>query len=165
LLCTRGLLLFLRSADANVFLDISPDRRVLAGAFAMVCCTVLLFGFAPAIRATRCDLNSALSETSGRLSTTTLFGKFVVAVQIGLSLILLLGASLLSRSLYDLRTFDPGFRRDHLLIGDLDVTQSIHKNPEVIRFFDGLLSQLRVLPGVRSASASVVVPLSGTAWQ
>ncbi len=77
---------------------------------------------------------------------------------------LLLGAALLSRSLFDLRTFNPGFRRDHLLIAGVDTTQSIRKNADVVRFFDHLLEQVRVLPGVRSAAASVVVPLSGQTW-
>ncbi|MBV9501084.1 MAG: ABC transporter permease [Acidobacteriaceae bacterium] len=166
LACTKGLLAFLQSgADSDIFLNTAPDWRLIAAGVGIVCCTVLLFGFAPALRVSRCDLNMALSENSQRLAAKTSFGKFVVGAQIGFSLVLLLGAALLSRSLYDLRTFDPGFRRDHLLIADVDTTQSIHKNADVVRFFDNLLERVRSLPGVRSAAASKVVPLGGRTWQ
>ncbi len=166
LACTKGLLVFLQSgSDPDVFLNTAPDWRLIAAGVGVICCTVLLFGLAPALRASQCDLNIALSENSQRLAAKTSFGKFVVAVQISLSLVLLLGAALLSRSLYDLRTFDPGFRRDHLLIADVDTTQSIHKNADVVRFFDNLLERVRALPGVRSAAASKVVPLGGHSWQ
>jgi predicted permease len=166
LACTRGLLAFLQSGlDSDVFLNTAPDWRLVAAAVSVVCCTVLLFGFAPALRASRCDMNIALNENSLRFAPKTAFGKLIVAVQVSLSLVLLLGAALLSRSLYDLRTFDPGFRRDHLLIADVYSTQSIHKNADVVRFFDKLLDRVRALPGVRSAAASKVVPLGGNSWQ
>ncbi len=164
--CTRGLVAFLQSgSDPNVFLDTAPDWRLVAAALALLTCTVLLFGFGPAWRAVRIDLNAALSESSQRLTAKTSFGRAIVAVQISLSLVLLLGATLLARSLFDLRTFNPGFRRDHLLIADVDTTQAIQKNADVVRFFDRLLEKVRVLPGARSAAASVVVPLSGRTWK
>ncbi len=164
--CTMGLLAFLRSgSDANVFLDTKPDWRFIAGAVALLFSTVLLFGLLPALRVIRSDLNSALSETSLRLAAKASFGKVVVAIQISLSLVLLLGATLLSRSLFDLRTFNPGFRRDHLLIAGIDTTQTLHRNAAVVHFFNHLLEQARTIPGVRSAAASVVVPLSGQSWQ
>ncbi len=164
--CTRGLVAFLQSgSDPNVFLDTRPDWRFVAGMVALFTSTVLLFGLAPAVRAIRTDLNAVLSETSQRLTVKAFFGKAVVAVQISLSVVLLLGATLLSCSLFDLRTFNPGFRRDHLLIAEVDTTQAIQKNADVARFFDRLLEKARGLPGVRSAAASVVVPLSGGSWQ
>ncbi len=165
-ICTRGLVAFLQSgSDPNIFLDTKPDWRFVAGALALLAFTVLLFGFAPAFRAVRTDLNAALSESNQRVTAKAAFGKAIVAVQISLSLVLLLGATLLARSLFDLRTFNPGFRRDHLLIAEVDTTQAIQKNAEVARFFDLLLEKVRALPGIRSAAASVVVPLSGRTWQ
>ncbi|MGA8026824.1 MAG: ABC transporter permease [Bryobacteraceae bacterium] len=166
LACTRGLIAFLQSGSNQIlFLDTAPDWPFVVGILALLSLTVLLFGFAPAWQAIRTGLNTALSESSHRLAAKTSFGRVVVAVQISLSLVLLLGATLLSRSLFDLRTFNPGFRRDHLLIANVDTTQSIHKNADVVLFFDRLLEQVRTLPGVRSAAASVVVPLSGQTWQ
>ncbi len=164
--CTTGLLAFLKSgSDPNIFLDLNPDWRFIAGVIALIFSTVLLFGFAPAWRAIRSDLSVALNESSQRFATSTSFGKMIVAVQISLALVLLLEATLLSRSLFDLRTLNPGFRRDHLLIADIDTSQTIHKNADVTRFFDRVLEQVRATPGVRSAAASVVVPLSGSSWQ
>ncbi len=164
--CTAGLVAFLQSgSDPNIFLDTRPDWRLFVEVVALLFSTVLLFGFAPALQAVRSDLNSALSEGSQRLASKTSFGKAIVAVQICLSLVLLLGAVLLSRSLFDLRTFNPGFRRDHLLIADVDTSQTIHKNADVARFFNRLLEQVHAIPGVRSAAASVVVPLTGQTWQ
>ena len=164
--CTQGLVAFLRSgSDSNVFLNTSPDWRFVLGTLALLSLTLLLFSFAPALRAARTDLNAALNESSQRVAAKTSFGKVVVTLQISLSLVLLLGAALLSRSLYDLRTFNPGFRRDHLLIAGIDTTQSIHKNSDLVRFFNDLLERVHALPGVRSAAASVVVPLTGRSWQ
>jgi putative ABC transport system permease protein len=164
--CTGGLVAFLQSgSDPAVFLDTSPDWRFAAAAFALLAFTVVLFGFVPAWRAIRTDLNTTLSENSQRLTAKTSFGKALVGVQVGLSFVLLLGAMLLARSLFELRTFNPGFRRDHILIAGVDTTQAIQKNADVARFFDRLLEKVRALPGVRAASASVVVPLSGRSWQ
>lgn len=164
--CTAGLIAFLQSgSDANIFLDTRPDWRFIAGVVTLLFSTVLLFGFVPALRAVRTDLNSALSEGNQRLTGKTSFANAIVAVQISLSLVLLLGATLLARSLFDLRTFNPGFRRDHLLVASIDTTQTIHKNADVVRFFNRLLERVRALPGTRSAAASVVVPLSGQSWQ
>ncbi len=164
--CTMGLTAFLQSgSDPNIFLDTGLDWRFVAGMIALLFLTVLLFGFVPAWQAMHSDLNTALSESSQRLAAKPSFGKLVIAVQTSLSLVLLLGATLLSRSLFDLRTFNPGFRRDHLLVADIDTSQTIHKNTEVARFFDRLLEQVRIIPGVRSAAASAVVPLSGQTWQ
>jgi predicted permease len=107
--CTKGLITFLRSGfDANVYLDTRPDWHLLRGVVALIFSTVLLFGFMPALRAIHSDLNSGLSENTQRLAAKTSLGKLVVAVQISLSLVLLIGATLLSRSLFDLRTFNPG---------------------------------------------------------
>jgi putative ABC transport system permease protein len=164
--CTRGLVTFLRSGpDANIFLDTRADWRLIASTLILVSATTLLFGFAPALRVTRSDVNVALGESSARLAARSSFGRFIVALQISLSLVLLLGAALLARSLYELRTFNPGFRRDHILIANVDTTQTIHGNAEVVRFFDQLTARVRALPGVRSAAASIVLPLSGQAWR
>jgi predicted permease len=165
-ICTHGLVAFIRAgSDPNTFLNLDPDWHFVVSVIALLFSTVLIFGFLPALRAIRSDLNTALSEGSRRLSAKTSIGKLVVGVQISLSLVLLLGAALLSQSLFDLRTFNPGFRRDHLLIAGVDTTQTLHKNAELVRFFDRLLDQVRALPGVNSASASVVVPLNGYSWQ
>lgn len=164
--CTVGLVNFLRSRfDPNVYLDTTPDWLFLAGVAALLFSTVLIFGLAPALRSARSDLNSALSENSQRLAAKTSFGKVVLAVQLTLSFVLLVGATLLSRSLFDLRTFNPGFRRDHLLVADVDTSQAIHKNADVVQFFTRLMEQTRAVPGVRSAAASVVVPLTGRTWE
>lgn len=161
LACTHGLLTFPR----EVFLDVSPDWRLMGVTLALLSFTVLLFGFAPAVKATHSGLNLTLAENSQRLLSQTIFSNWVVIAQIGLSLVLLSGAALLSFSLYRLRTFDAGFRRNHLLIVDIDTTQSLQKNTEVTGFFDELLKTVRALPGVRSVAASVIVPLTGRSWE
>ncbi len=164
--CTNGLITFLKSgSDPNIFLDTSGDWRFAGGVVGLLLLTVLLFGFVPAFRAMRSGLNLGLSEGGQRVAARTSFGKAVVAVQISLSLVLLLGATLLSRSLFDLRTFDPGFRRDYLLIADIDTSETKHKNVEVAQLFERLLEGVRGIPGVRACAASVVVPLSGRTWQ
>jgi len=74
-------------------------------------------------------------------------------------------AILLARSLYDLRTFNAGFRREHLLLISPDTSRAIPKEGDQLRYTEAVLSGTRNLPGVRSASGSVVIPMSGSSWQ
>jgi predicted permease len=78
---------------------------------------------------------------------------------------LLVAAVLLARSLYDLRTFNTGFRRDHLLLVMPDTGRAIPDATKRLRYTNMILDDIRRLPGVRSASRSVVIPMEGSSWQ
>lgn len=165
LACVRGLLWFLSSGGENVYLDTSPDWRVAAFVTASALLTLALFGLSPALRATRCRLNGALAEGSQSVTGRSSFGRPVLCAQLALSFSLLVAAILLARTLHDLRTFHAGFRRDHLLLISPDTTRAIPNYSDLLRYGEAVLADVRNLSGVRSASASVVVPMNGSSWQ
>src|SRR6185437_64528 len=106
--------------------------------------TTLLFGLAPALRAT------ARPRTSSRLLPA------LVTVQVALSLIIVMAAGLFGRTLQNLETLDPGFRREGVLLADF------YARPSALPAT--LMEEIRHLPGVISASVSTHSPLDGSAW-
>jgi predicted permease len=159
--CVGSLLRFLQARQPDIYLDTAPDLRVALFAAASVLLTLAIFGLVPALRATRCRLSGALAEVSQTVAARSRLSRLLLCGQIAMSFALLVGAILLARSLYDLRTFHAGFRRDHLL---LVTTRGIPKGAQ-LRHTQLLLSGIRGLAGVRSASASVVIPMEGSSWQ
>ena len=124
----------------------------------------LLFGLAPAIRASRVDLQDALRE-GGRAGTSgasrRLTNGFVV-VQFALSLILLVGAGLLLRSFRHLLDVDPGFRAENVLVARIQLPESKYAEEAQVRaFYARLLESVRAVPGVLSVGLNQRVPFSG----
>jgi len=143
-------------------LDISPDGRVFAFTLAVSLVTALLFGLAPALRATHTDPQAALKSTAGAgLRSRGRLASVLVASQVALSLLLLMGAGLFVRSLGKLEGVDAGFRRDHLLLFGLNPGRAGYKDAALRAFYNDLLLQLRVVPGVRAAGLSAQTPLDG----
>jgi predicted permease len=95
----------------------SPDARVLLFTLALSLATGLVFGLVPALQATRPRVSSTLKDEGGTATSAghVRFRKGLVVVQVALSLLLLVGAGLFARSLYNLRTLDPGFETEQLL--------------------------------------------------
>jgi hypothetical protein len=124
--------------------------------------TAVVFGLIPASRAARLDFAPALVEStrsSGRVGGRSRVAKNLIVIQVAASLVLLLVAALLVRSLQNLKEFYPGFNRDNVLLFAL--------NPDLVGYKDAdalyrtLLERFRTLPGVRAASFSMDTPLSG----
>ena len=142
-------------------------RVVLLFTLAVTLLTVVLFGVAPAIRGARTDLHDVVK--SGWRSTRTagsrrLADAFVIA-QFALSIVLLVGAGLLLRSLSQLMTVDPGFRPENVLVGRLSLPwiegQEREQNfRRAIAFYAQLEDRVRALPGVRNVGASSSAPFS-----
>jgi putative ABC transport system permease protein len=148
--------------ENQVFLDLSIDLRVLAFAIGAAILTALLFGVAPAWRASRVDPQSAMKANSRGVTQGGKFGlgKMLVVVQVALSLILVAGAGLLLATFIRLETLDPGFERAHVLLMDVDLERATTPARRRI-VFSRVLDHLRALPGVRSASNSDGTPLGG----
>lgn len=163
--CVNGLLRFLQSGGTDYYLGAAPDLRVAGFVAVLALVTLALFGLIPAIRATRWRLSGTLAEASQSVAARSSLGRAGLCGQIALSFSLLVAAILLARSLYDLRTFDAGFRRDHLLLISLDRSRAIPSDRDQLRYTEAALSEIRGLPGVRSASGSIVLPMSGSSWQ
>ena len=151
-----------------VALQTTPDGRILAFAAGVSLLTSILFGLAPALQATRPDLSATLKSESGKASSGsghTRLRRLLVAAQVCLSLLLLVGAGLFARSLYTLLTTQSGIDTARLLA--LSIDPSLHKySPErARRLFVDLENNLRRLPGVVTASAASYPLLADDNWQ
>jgi predicted permease len=141
--------------QAIVF-DFTPNWHTVAFTTGMALVTALLFGMAPALQATSTGPAQALREDGRRTTSRSLMLTSLVAAQMALSLVLLIGAGLFIRTLHNLHALDAGFRSDGVLLVNLE------RRPGTLRPW--VLEQVRALPGVLSASASTHTPLSGATW-
>ncbi|MGH9849340.1 MAG: ADOP family duplicated permease, partial [Blastocatellia bacterium] len=159
---SRFLVAFLSTSNNPIFLDLTPDWRVLGFAAGLAVLTCLLFGLAPAIRATRMEPGAVMKAggrgmTAGRERFSLRRG--LVVAQVALSLVLVAGALLFSRSLSKLLTVDTGFRQEGVLTA-LVIFQRLNLPPERVPAFKvELRDRLRTIPGVDSAALTHEVPL------
>jgi putative ABC transport system permease protein len=157
----------LNTQTNEVFLDIRLDWHVLAFTAATAGLTCVLFGLAPALRATRTASGTALKATArGNTAGRERFGlrRILVTSQVALSLMLVVGALLFIRSLNNLMTMNTGFRQDGVLV--VFTNFSSLKLPAAERpiFRSELLQQIRSVPGVEAAAGTTNVPLGGASW-
>jgi len=143
------------------------NLSVLAFVLSVSLLTALVFGLAPALRATRPDLATTLKEQAGAVAGGGHAGwrKFLAAAQVGLSLLLLIGAGLFVRSLQNLKNLNPGFEVTNLLSFSVDPTLSGYKPERAKQFYKQLTQELKSLPGVRAAALCVIAPLSFDDWE
>jgi len=146
-------------------MDISPDFWVLTFTILLSVVTGIVAGLAPAWRLTKTNLNEALKSGLGRTDADTSGNRaraILVVSEVALSLILLAGAGLLIRSLWNLRRVNPGLDPHNVLTMSLPVTTRQLPTPAAqVEFFEDALRRLRALPGVESAAAIDNMPLSG----
>ncbi len=162
---TALLVRYISTAQKQVFLDLSPDGRVLAFTAAIAVLTGLLFGILPAFRSTRVSLTAAMKsrgyiEGHGRLRS----GRWIVASQVALSLVLLVAAGLFLRSFAKLAMLDIGFDRHNVLLVNANLKAANVPPEQRLAIYEQIESRLRALPGVVSASRSWNTPISGSAW-
>ena len=142
--------------------EIGLDFRVLGFTGIVALATGVLFGLAPAVQVSRSDFIRSLGEGRGGSSSgpggVRLRG-VLVASQLAIAFVLLIGAGLLLRSFHRLQHVDPGFRADHMLTFLLDVPSHRHPGAQRPVFVRELLQAARILPGVKSASAVFGLPL------
>jgi putative ABC transport system permease protein len=142
------------------------DTAVLFFTLAIAALTSLLFGLAPALRASKTDLQTALKD-GGRLTAGAAregMRKALLIAEVGLSLVLLAGAGLLLRSMYNLLRVDLGFDADNLLTMRFELSDKKY-NPQTGRiFYDECLARVQGVPGVRSAALSQSLPIEGSYW-
>ncbi len=140
------------------------DARVLGFTLAVSLATSLLFGLAPALSGTRLDLVDALKQ-GGRAAIAGRAGRrmrhLLVVAELAMSLVLLIGASLLVQSSLRLQRQDLGIRQDHLLKAHFFLPGVHYPSPEAItRFCDQFGAEVRALPGVVDAAVTTVYPPS-----
>lgn len=163
LLAQWGVSLLVSRLAATSPLDVKPDARVLLFTLGISLVSGILFGIAPALRATKTDLTSALKEKSsqGRKRRFNLASVLVVT-QVAFSLILLVGAGLFARSLIKLQQEDLGFNRDNVLLVSVDTRLAGYKATELSSLYRQLYDRLSALPNVRSATIASYSPMQGS---
>jgi predicted permease len=160
---SRGLLLGLRQFNgALIVLDLPLDARVLAFTILITGVTVLLFGLAPALRATRVDLTAEFQGGTRLLGTAarSRLGGLLMIVQIALSLVLLVTAGLFTRTLQNLERVSPGFTTTHLALFRIEPMPAGYDKEAMPALFDRVQTRLAAVPDVR-AVAYARVPLLG----
>jgi putative ABC transport system permease protein len=160
-----GPLLKLSATSVPAVFAVSLDRWVLAFTLVISIATGMLFGVVPAFRTAKLDLRETLNE--GSRGSTAGPGHHrirgaLVATEIAMAMLLLVGSGLLLRSFSRLQDVPPGFQADHLLVADLPLSQGTYAKPvQRFEFFDRLVERAKSLPGVRSAGAASFLPVSG----
>ena len=164
----------LRSFATNIprAAGLAVDGRVLAFTFAICVAATLLFGLVPAWRASNADPQRALNESARTFAGATrhhaALRRYVVAAQLALSLVLLIGAALLARSYARITRANPGFDPRHVLSFRVSLPGSRYNTPELVAaFFDQLGRRLTALPGVERVGTNYQLPLSSVAlaWE
>jgi putative ABC transport system permease protein len=149
-------------ADLSRTVTLSLNWTILAGTLLLSLASVLLFGLAPALRASGRDTGNALKD-GGRGSTGARgkLANWLIVGEVALSIVLLAASGLLLKTFERLRYQDPGFRSDHVLT--LGIPYSLWAEPDFNResqFIQTVLERLRTLPGVKSVGSTSVLPLT-----
>lgn len=157
----NALLAFKPPVDFPLGIDVSVDWRVLGFSFIASVLTGAIFGLVPALQATRPSLVTALKDTAaqGGGRRSRLRSGLVVA-QIALSLVLLIGAGLVVRTLQQLQTMNPGFDPHNALTLSFDLGLQGYDQARGEQFYQQIVKHVQSMPGVRSAAVTSYVPLS-----
>jgi predicted permease len=140
-------------------LDVSLDSRVLGFTAAVSAAAVAIFGLAPALRSSRASWGRTDTPHASRLS------RALVSAQVAMSVLMLIGAALFVRTLLNLRSIDPGFARQNLLLMEMDARLNGYTTERANALYERVLNAARALPGVRSVSVADCGPLDNhTFW-
>ena len=139
------------------------DWRVLTFVLAVSGVTGLLFGILPALRGTGMNVNSALKETGrGVVGSRSWASKILLAVQVAISLVLLVGAGLFLRTLTNLRHVDIGFNPQNLLLFRINPSLNRYDEKRTLALYREMLDRLGAVPGVSAVAMSAPALLSGS---
>ena len=154
------------SAGAPVSISVPFDIRIVSFTALVSIIAAVVFGLAPAWRASKLDLTPSIKEshTSGS-SRWFGWGRTLVVTQVALSLTLLVGAGLFIRSLVKLRSVDLGFQREHTLVFSVDPQLSNYRREQIGSLYTQMLERIGSVPGVTSVSLSRQGLLSGSGTQ
>jgi predicted permease len=160
---SRFLVSLIGTGTNAVFLDLTPDWRVLGFTAGVAALTCLLFGLTPALRATRIELSAVMKATGRGLAGGhgLTLRRALVVVQVALSLVLVASALLFTRSLNKLLTLDVGFNQEHLLVARVSFRRLNIAPERRIEFKTQLLERVRAVPGVEAVTETDTLPLTG----
>jgi putative ABC transport system permease protein len=157
---------FMPPGSSQLTISPLPDGRILLFTLGVSLLTGVVFGLVPALQATKADVAPTLKDQAGSVAGGASVGlrKALAVVQVTLSLVLLVAASLFIRSLRNLKDLDPGFRTHNLLTFTIDPPLSGYKPDRARDFYRQLSEALNTLPGVESAGFAVVPVLAHDEW-
>jgi putative ABC transport system permease protein len=141
------------------------DGWVLGFTLIVSALTGIIFGLAPALQASKVDLNNSLKEGSGR-TTAGMFSRrtrgLLVIAEVALSVILLIAAGLIIRSFLRLQEINPGFQTQRVLTMEVNLPGNKYREgPQIQNFYEQVVDKLAALPGVESVSVINNLPLGG----
>jgi predicted permease len=147
-------------------LTATPDLRTLAFALGASILAAILFGLLPAVQLSKTSLASVMKEQAGSIAGGhgARTRKILVAAQVMLSLVLLVGSGLFIQSLRNLRNQDPGFRSTNLIRFTINPRQAGYSTERTRDFYRQLQQRLEALPGVESAALARIGLLEGNNW-
>ena len=165
---SRLLVSFLATGNDPTFVVLSQDFRIFAFMAVLAILTCLVFASTPVLRATRTEPGEVLksggrSVTQGREHHG--LRRALVASQIAVSLVLLMGTLLFVQSLRNLETLDPGFQPHGILIADASFAGLQLPPGRAVSLRREVLERLRAVPGVEAAAEVTIVPLTGANWE
>jgi predicted permease len=155
----KSALVALTDKDTRLFpsgVDFSLNWRVLVFTLTVSLLTGVLFGLAPAWRATGLDLATSLKQSRRTTVAVSRLSKGLIVAQVALSLLLLVGAGLFIRTLSNLQGVNLGFNQENLLLFQLQPQQVGYKDERLVQFYRQLFARLDNLPGVRAATFAKV---------
>jgi len=159
-----GLKLIVAAGRASIprAAEVTIDPVVLGASLGVTLLTAFFFGFAPLAPATIGNLHDALKATGGRVAGSLASSRFraaLVAGELALALILLIGTGLMIRAFWKLGEVDPGFRPQGLLTLRINLPQASYPKPEQVdQFWQTIQQRITSLPGVQSATVSSGLP-------
>jgi putative ABC transport system permease protein len=148
-------------------LQVGLDWRVLAFTFFVSIFTGVVFGLVPALHSSKTELTESLKEGgrgSGEGARRNRTRGVLVVSELAVAVVLLVGAGLLIQSLWRLQRVSPGFESENLLTFVVGIPEVKYPTAKQAKFYQDLVGRIGRLPGVRSASSTIPLPLSGNAF-
>lgn len=152
--------------ESGLKISTTPDLRILLFTLAVTAITGVLFGLMPALQTTKPNVASTLKDEAAAVvgGGHGALRKSLVIAQVTLSLLLLIGAGLFTKSLGNLRNLGPGFNAQNLIGFEIDPSYSGYSVPRLKAFYPQLLNALSSLPGVQSTSLASLRILEDDEW-
>jgi predicted permease len=159
---SQAIFAMVAEANSTTRLDLTPDARLVAFTGAIAVAAAMIFGLAPALRATRVNLTTVLKDGSPSVASRGRFARVLVVAQVALSVVMLIGTGLFTRTLYNMKAQDLGYAAENLLLVRVDPVAAGYRGDGIGRIAISLLERIREIPGVTAVTFSENGLFSGT---
>ena len=161
----KDFMLWLPARETPI-VDARIDPRVLAFTAVLSAITAVLFGIGPALRATRTDLGPSLKTSAQKGGITRgVASQALLTAQVAISLVLLVGAGLLVRTVHNLSKVDLGFNADNVLVFRIDPASQSDSSSGIYDVYDRLVAAIEAVPGIQSCTMSAMPLIARSEWE